>query len=202
MPLTNAGPSVRAGFIDAPLIGPPNSASKATVAPIAVAAIPSIALVSVATEVSTNMRIAVSIISNPNDCQGSPLGIVTPNQQDAPCWGADMTTARKLRRQKARHHHNHQQKGMESMAEQQTAVAEKIEKPFSKAQMKHFNKLQETIAHATKERDDFVQYLFDEHECDASLRWGIGPKGFVYDPGDSDAPPVDDVGESAAEVAG
>src|SRR3954462_12057340 len=37
-PLTGAGPSERAGFIDAPEIGPPNIASRPTVPPIAIAA--------------------------------------------------------------------------------------------------------------------------------------------------------------------
>jgi hypothetical protein len=38
LPETSAGPSERAGFIDAPEIGPPNIASSAIVPPIAIAA--------------------------------------------------------------------------------------------------------------------------------------------------------------------
>jgi hypothetical protein len=38
-PLTMSGPSVRAGFIEAPLIGLANSPSRATVAPTAIAAL-------------------------------------------------------------------------------------------------------------------------------------------------------------------
>jgi hypothetical protein len=51
-----AGLNERAGFIDAPVIGPPNSASRPTVPPIASAAAAPTARVSVATATITNIR--------------------------------------------------------------------------------------------------------------------------------------------------
>ena len=62
-PTTSAGPSERAGFIEAPVIGPPNSASRPTVPPIAIAAAAPTARVSVATAMITNIRNAVSTAS-------------------------------------------------------------------------------------------------------------------------------------------
>jgi len=55
----SAGPSERAGFMDAPVTGPPKSASRATVAPMATAAADPTARTSVATATITNMRTAV-----------------------------------------------------------------------------------------------------------------------------------------------
>ena len=62
-PTTSAGPIDRAGFIEAPVIGPPNSASSPTVPPIAIAAPAPTARVSVATAMITNIRNAVSTAS-------------------------------------------------------------------------------------------------------------------------------------------
>ena len=56
VPATTAGPIERAGFIDAPEIGPPNIASSPTVPPIAIAAASPTARVSVATAMITNIR--------------------------------------------------------------------------------------------------------------------------------------------------
>ena len=59
----SAGPNERAGFIDAPVTGPPNSASSPTVPPIAIAAAAPTARVSVATAMITNIRNAVITVS-------------------------------------------------------------------------------------------------------------------------------------------
>jgi hypothetical protein len=53
----------RAGFIEAPVTGPPKSASRPTVPPIAIAAAAPTARVSVATAMITNIRKAVSTAS-------------------------------------------------------------------------------------------------------------------------------------------
>jgi glycerol uptake facilitator-like aquaporin len=66
-PETSAGPSERAGFIEAPEIGPPNSASRPTVPPIAMAAASPTARVSVATAMITNIRKNVSTTSHRHD---------------------------------------------------------------------------------------------------------------------------------------
>ena len=63
MPLTSAGPIERAGFIEAPVTGPPKRASRPTVPPIAIAAAAPTARVSVATAMITNIRKAVRISS-------------------------------------------------------------------------------------------------------------------------------------------
>src|SRR3954452_21657523 len=60
MPDPSAGPNDRAGFIDAPVIGPPKSASRPTVPPIAIAAASPTARVSVLTAITTNMSANVS----------------------------------------------------------------------------------------------------------------------------------------------
>lgn len=52
----SAGPQGRAGFIDAPVTGPPNRASSATVPPMAMAAPLSTARPSVATAMITNVK--------------------------------------------------------------------------------------------------------------------------------------------------
>src|SRR5450432_3516789 len=74
----SAGPKERAGFIDAPLIGPPHSASRAIVAPIASAASCPAARVSVATATITNINSPESSTSTPNDCHALPAGTVAP----------------------------------------------------------------------------------------------------------------------------
>ena len=63
MPLTRAGPIERAGFIEAPVTGPPKRASSPTVPPMAIAAAAPTARVSVATAMITNIRKAVRIAS-------------------------------------------------------------------------------------------------------------------------------------------
>ena len=63
MPEASAGPSERAGFIDAPVTGPPKIASSPTVPPMAIAAAAPTARVSVATAMITNIRKAVSTSS-------------------------------------------------------------------------------------------------------------------------------------------
>ena len=73
-----AGPSERAGFIDAPVMEPPNIASSPTVPPIAIAAASPTACVSVATAMITNIRKNVSTLSHRNACPSEPLGSVAP----------------------------------------------------------------------------------------------------------------------------
>ena len=53
----------RAGFIEAPVMGPPKSASRPIVPPIAIAAAAPAARVSVATAMITNMRKALRMVS-------------------------------------------------------------------------------------------------------------------------------------------
>ena len=78
-PDTNAGPSDRAGFIDAPLTGPPTSEPSATAPPIAIAAPCPTARVSVATETMTSIRKKVSTTSQANAWMSLPAGCVTPS---------------------------------------------------------------------------------------------------------------------------
>src|ERR1700675_2804254 len=59
-----AGASERAGFIEAPVTGPPNIASRPTVPPIAIAAASPTARVSVAAAMITNIRKKVSTSSH------------------------------------------------------------------------------------------------------------------------------------------
>ena len=73
------GPNERAGFIEAPVIGPPNSASRPTVPPIAIAAAAPTARVSVATAMITNIRNAVSTdLVAPARVPAPTLGTVAP----------------------------------------------------------------------------------------------------------------------------
>ena len=64
--VATAGPIVRAGFIDAPSMGPMTRPITATVMPSATAASAPCARVSVATAMTTSMRIAVMITSMPS----------------------------------------------------------------------------------------------------------------------------------------
>ena len=77
-PETSAGPNDRAGFIDAPVTGPPNRASSPMTPPIAIAAEAPTARVSVATAMITNMRKVVSTTSYRNACPAPTLGTVAP----------------------------------------------------------------------------------------------------------------------------
>src|SRR5215469_988895 len=70
--LTMSGPSVRAGFIDAPLMGLANNPSRAMVAPTASAALWPMLRYPVAVLRITETRIAVSTISITNDFQSPP----------------------------------------------------------------------------------------------------------------------------------
>src|SRR6185437_11736894 len=79
-----AGPSERAGFIDAPVTGPPNIASSPTVAPIAIAAASPTARVSVATAMITNIRKNDSTASHRKACPSDPLGSVAPRWATLP----------------------------------------------------------------------------------------------------------------------
>src|SRR6185503_11233770 len=77
-PPAMAGARLRAGFIDAPVIGPPNIASRPTVAPIAIAASCPWARVSVATARITSIRNAVMTSSHRNAWWSLPDGVVAP----------------------------------------------------------------------------------------------------------------------------
>ena len=79
-----AGPSERAGFIEAPVIGPPNIASRPTVPPIAIAAASPTARVSVATAMITNIRKKVSTTSHRNAWPSEPAGRVAPTWAMSP----------------------------------------------------------------------------------------------------------------------
>lgn len=74
------------------------------------------------------------------------------------------------------------------------APTEQIERKFSKAQMRHFNKLQTEMARAQAEAQKFTDYLSDELDLDAvklpdGYAWGIGPNGFVAVPQQGQVPP-------------
>ena len=77
-PERSAGPNERAGFIEPPEIGPPTRMSTETVAPTAIAAASPIARVSVATAITTNIRIAVSTISQAKARAAEPVGKFPP----------------------------------------------------------------------------------------------------------------------------
>jgi hypothetical protein len=64
----NAGASERAGFIEAPEIGPANIASNPTTAPIEIPANAALCLVPFATHSMTSIKIQVRMISKTNDC--------------------------------------------------------------------------------------------------------------------------------------
>ena len=79
-----AGPIERAGFIEAPLIGPPTRAPRATVPPMASAAACPTARISVATAVITTIRKNVSTTSQAKDWMSEPAGCVTPRSASGP----------------------------------------------------------------------------------------------------------------------
>src|SRR5207249_5699854 len=74
-----AGASERAGFIDAPEIGPANNASKPITAPTAMPAVIPFSRAPVETLRITNMSNAVRIISSTNDCIAESAGTVAPS---------------------------------------------------------------------------------------------------------------------------
>lgn len=78
-----AGPIERAGFMDAPQIGPANNASSATTAPIAKPAICPCSLLPCAKLRITNISKKVSNASSISDCVSEPAGNVAPNNADA-----------------------------------------------------------------------------------------------------------------------
>jgi len=78
-PDTNAGASDRAGFIDAPQIGPANIASKPMTEPTTIPAVIPFSAAPVETPRIANIKIAVRISSRTNDCVTEPAGIVVPN---------------------------------------------------------------------------------------------------------------------------
>ncbi len=82
------------GFIEAPLIGPAQSALAATVKPMASEASSPTARVSVATAVMTNIRAAVSNVSSTSDCSGGPLGTVDPSPATTPKRTRSVAAAR------------------------------------------------------------------------------------------------------------
>ena len=75
---------MRAGFIEAPVSGPANSAHKATVPPIAGPAVGPSARLSVATAVITNMSRKVMINSINNAATVETLGVVEPSEATGP----------------------------------------------------------------------------------------------------------------------
>ena len=68
----------RAGFIDAPQIGPANIASSSTNEPIAIPAMTPFSFEPVETLMITSMRKKVRMSSRKNDCVAEPEGIVAP----------------------------------------------------------------------------------------------------------------------------
>src|SRR5438477_964006 len=74
-----AGPSDRAGFIDAPQIGPANIASSPITAPTAIPAVMPFSAAPVETPRITNIKIAVRISSRTNDWVADPEGTVVPS---------------------------------------------------------------------------------------------------------------------------
>ena len=68
----------RAGFIDAPVIGPANIASKPTTPPIAIPAMVPISLDPVETLIITNIKMKVKITSRIKDCMAVLKGNVAP----------------------------------------------------------------------------------------------------------------------------
>src|SRR5438477_1540584 len=74
-----AGPSDRAGFIDAPQIGPANIASSPITAPTTIPAVMPFSAAPVDTLRITNIKVAVRISSRTNDWIADPAGTVVPN---------------------------------------------------------------------------------------------------------------------------
>src|SRR5688572_8323096 len=95
----------------------------------------------------------------------------------------------KVRRQ---HRRNHSKSTGGKMSDTATKPAEKVEKPFSKAQLRHFNELQANAQRAQVELQTFVNYLSDELEIGDAPEghaWTIGPKGFEARPSGTPLPP-------------
>src|SRR3989344_1739060 len=77
-PDTNAGASERAGFIEAPVIGPANIASNNTTALMAMPAVIPFSFEPVEILMITSISKNVRMISSMNDCIGGPAGRVVP----------------------------------------------------------------------------------------------------------------------------
>lgn len=77
-PETIAGARERAGFMDAPQIGPANIASSRITDPMAMPANNPCSLDPVATPIMTSIRKKVRINSRIKDCQADPAGRVVP----------------------------------------------------------------------------------------------------------------------------
>src|SRR6266403_3877697 len=75
---TKAGAKERAGFIDAPEIGPAKSASSAMTDPTAIPAVIPRSLAPVETLRITNINRAARMISRISDCSADPAGTVPP----------------------------------------------------------------------------------------------------------------------------
>lgn len=77
-PETIEGASERAGFIDAPQIGPANIASKPMIEPMAIPAVIPFSFAPVETFIITNIKKNVRMISRIKDCKSVPAGKVVP----------------------------------------------------------------------------------------------------------------------------
>ena len=80
-PETRAGASDRAGFIDAPQIGPANIASSPITEPTTIPAVIPFSRAPVETPRITNISIAVRRNSSTSDCHGEPAGRLAPEQR-------------------------------------------------------------------------------------------------------------------------
>src|SRR2546421_7427198 len=83
-PDKTAGASERAGFIDAPQIGPANIASNPMTPPTAMPAMTPVSFGPVDTLRITSMSRPVSTASSAKDCQADPAGIVAPRAARLP----------------------------------------------------------------------------------------------------------------------
>ena len=77
-PLTTAGERDRAGFIEAPQMGPANMASRAITDPMAIPAVIPFSFAPVETLKITSIRRNVSTTSRVKDCIAGPAGKVAP----------------------------------------------------------------------------------------------------------------------------
>ena len=100
LPETTAGANERAGFMDAPEIGPANRASKAITPPTAIPAISPFSFAPLDTARITNINMLVRMISSTKDCQAAPDGKVAPRLScvgnNNPQHGARCKRSRKL----------------------------------------------------------------------------------------------------------
>ena len=78
LPETIAGAIERAGFMEAPHIGPANMASNPTTDATAIPAVIPFSFAPVETFIITNIKKKVSMVSRTKDCISLPAGMVTP----------------------------------------------------------------------------------------------------------------------------